>query len=100
MHGARTSHPYNFSLFFLGCGLGPPPSSTKVHEPRKEARPWLLLHSPCAHGNEVKRVRVKSTRRSNQVLKLTDYLSWIHLSFALLTLGLRHQLVGFVGESH
>jgi hypothetical protein len=59
--------------FLPGLWIRATPSSIEVHEPRNEAGPWLLLHSPCAHGNKVKRVKIKSTRRSDQVLKLTDY---------------------------
>jgi hypothetical protein len=36
-------------------------------------RAWLLLHSPCAHGNSVKTMGGMSTPWFNQVLKLTDY---------------------------
>jgi hypothetical protein len=48
-------------------------SSTGVHEPLYGAGPWLLLHSSCAHGNDVKRVRILSTCRSDHILKLADY---------------------------
>jgi hypothetical protein len=50
-----------------------PLSSIEIHKPQNDDGPWLLLHSPCVRGNEVKRVRIKSTRRSDQILKLTDY---------------------------
>jgi hypothetical protein len=70
-----TSHMCNFSPLFLFHGIGPPSLSTEVHKLWYDARPWLLLHSPCAHGNGVKTVGGMSTHRfnQNQVLKLTDY---------------------------
>ena len=63
-HVWKSSRPHNFSPFFSSSGTGPPPSTT-------DSAPACWPHE-----NEVqcsKRVRHRSTRWSNQVLKLTDY---------------------------
>jgi hypothetical protein len=69
--GYSQSHTCNFSPLFTFHGSRPPCSSTEFHEPRYSVGPWLLLHSPCAHGNDIKMVGGMSTHRFNQVLK--DY---------------------------
>jgi hypothetical protein len=71
--GYSQSHKCNFCPVFPGCGSGPPPSSTEVHEQWNNAGPWLQLHPQCVHGNKLKRLRILSTHRSDQVLKLTCY---------------------------
>ena len=44
------------------------------YTPRYDAGSWAFLHSHVAAWEQrSKKVRVKSTRRANQVLKLTDY---------------------------
>ena len=61
------SHPRNIFPFFPVRGSGPPPSTTEYGYSAPTCWP---------HENNVqcsKRVTEKSTRRSNQVLKLTDY---------------------------
>jgi hypothetical protein len=71
--GYSKSHMCNFSPLFPFYGSGPPSSSTEVHEPRYGAGPWLLLHSPCAHRNNVKTLGGMSMHQFNHVLKITDY---------------------------
>ena len=67
------SHPHDFSPFFPGCGSGSPTSTTRIHA-TVDAGSWAFLHPHVAAWEQrSKRVRVKSTRRANQVLKLTDY---------------------------
>jgi hypothetical protein len=64
MHRER-SHPHDFSPFFPVRGSGSPPqlqSLTTLHP-----------HVALILDQVQKRVKVKSTRRPNQVLKVTDY---------------------------
>ena len=62
--GYSQSHTCNISLFFPGCGSGTPSSTTEYDDSAPA----------CAHEKRrSKKVREKSTRRANQLLKLTDY---------------------------
>ena len=65
--GYSQSHTCNISPFFPGCGSGPPTSTTRIH-----ARVRLLVPACARMRTGSKRVREKSTPRSDQVLKFTD----------------------------
>ena len=66
-HGDRRRfHPRNFSPFFPVCGSGSP-------SPTTESDHSAPVHPDKIKPTSTKRVNGRSTRRSNQVLKLTDY---------------------------
>ena len=63
--GYSQSHTCNISPFFPGCGSGSPSSTTEYDD---SVPACARMRKRCS-----KMVKVKSTCRSNQVLKLTDY---------------------------
>ena len=63
--GYSQSHTCNISPFFPGCGSGSPSSTTEYDDSAPACARMRKRRS--------KKVKVKSTCRSNQVLKLTDY---------------------------
>ena len=66
-HVWEPSHPHNISPFFPVRGSGAPSPTTESDHSAPVRRDIKI--NPTSTG----RVRDRSTRRSNQVLKLTDY---------------------------